>query len=421
MSTTHPGAGIRGIGFKKGTEITNRMVVALAPGAQRRMAPAEVEPVTVVLAQFSMTPRAGERVVEARAHERRGRARIGNVGLPGEALELLATAGGDELTQLFVVIGKELERRARRELLSHVDERGLGRQQEHGRGDEIALGPSEALETDTELAAHPAARAVRADQMAPLQHLPSTRPLGHDFHPVAQVRRFHERPGKTAFGMGEVAEPLEDRLVGPASLVELDENGRTKSHRWFQISGQDATGAQTGTVEVVEFTDANPRWRTVGNILQPLSTTKAVLLPDGKVLITGGNNSIAGGCFCDPLATAELYDPTTGTFTPAGEMTKVRSAHTATLLNNGKVLIAGFIPGIVGGLVYMGGGTPVQEACGFHDTVVKTNATPAVREKLTCVGANPLTMSPEEFTKFIRADIDKWGKLAKSAGIVIER
>jgi tripartite-type tricarboxylate transporter receptor subunit TctC len=65
--------------------------------------------------------------------------------------------------------------------------------------------------------------------------------------------------------------------------------------------------------------------------------------------------------------------------------------------------------------------TPREVVMKLHDAVLKTVATPAVRERLVGVGADPLTMSPEAFTQFIRQDIEKWGKLAKSAGIVIER
>lgn len=65
--------------------------------------------------------------------------------------------------------------------------------------------------------------------------------------------------------------------------------------------------------------------------------------------------------------------------------------------------------------------TPKDVVAKLHDAMVKTVATPSVRDRFMSVGADPGTMSPEEFARFIRTDIDKWGKLAKAAGIVIER
>jgi len=68
------------------------------------------------------------------------------------------------------------------------------------------------------------------------------------------------------------------------------------------------------------------------------------VLPSGMVLAAGGETEscTGSGCFfAGTLATAETYDPSAGAFFPAGSMTAARESHTATVLKDGKVLIAG--------------------------------------------------------------------------------
>jgi hypothetical protein len=66
----------------------------------------------------------------------------------------------------------------------------------------------------------------------------------------------------------------------------------------------------------------------------------ATLLPDGKVLVTGGVTNYAAPSYLT-TATAECYDPNNGKWLACSAMSRVRALHTATLLPNGKVLVAG--------------------------------------------------------------------------------
>ena len=77
-------------------------------------------------------------------------------------------------------------------------------------------------------------------------------------------------------------------------------------------------------------------WSTTGSMSVARFDHKATLLNNGKVLVAGGSEG-----YGTPLTSAELYDPSTGTWSTTGSMSVARFYHTATLLNNGKVLVAG--------------------------------------------------------------------------------
>ena len=83
--------------------------------------------------------------------------------------------------------------------------------------------------------------------------------------------------------------------------------------------------------------DATPgQWDFTGSLSDVRKDHTATLLTDGRVLVAGGRD--ANG---DDRASAELYDPATGNWTPTGSLATGRILHTATLLADGKVLVVG--------------------------------------------------------------------------------
>ena len=105
------------------------------------------------------------------------------------------------------------------------------------------------------------------------------------------------------------------------------------------IAGRDGT---TTSACAELYDPSTGKFTRTGDMTLPLSDHAAVLLPNGKVLIVGGSADASGCVSCVASKGAELYDPSTGTFTATTHtLLNVRSSPTATLLPSGKVLITG--------------------------------------------------------------------------------
>jgi len=82
-------------------------------------------------------------------------------------------------------------------------------------------------------------------------------------------------------------------------------------------------------------------WSAAASLSIARSDLAATLLSDGRVLVTGGDSAPVGASSSAPQASAEIFDPRTGTWTRTGSMSAQRESHTTTLLDDGRVLVVG--------------------------------------------------------------------------------
>jgi hypothetical protein len=94
----------------------------------------------------------------------------------------------------------------------------------------------------------------------------------------------------------------------------------------------------------LNWCDWNGPWASAGSMAFKRDGATSTVLMNGRVLIIGGWDNV------NTVATAEIYDPNTDTFTMVGSLATDRTGHTATILGDGRVLVAGGIK-IVNGMM----------------------------------------------------------------------
>jgi hypothetical protein len=132
-----------------------------------------------------------------------------------------------------------------------------------------------------------------------------------------------------------------------AQTSTLLQNGEVLITGGFSFDSHDCDIAETspGVASAEIYNPSNGSFAPTGSMAEKRGGHTATLLTNGKVLIAGGDNT--GGDYIFPFfavdgsVTAELYDPATGLFTTTGNMVTPRVGQTATLLVNGDVLLAG--------------------------------------------------------------------------------
>ncbi|HTS57727.1 MAG TPA: kelch repeat-containing protein [Terriglobales bacterium] len=136
----------------------------------------------------------------------------------------------------------------------------------------------------------------------------------------------------TVFSSAELFDPATQSFVATGELNQARKGATATllSNGKVLIAGGQGTG---GALSSAELYDPVARgFSLTENMQAPRTQHTATLLSDGKVLLLGN---------IDDTSSAELFDPATGRFTATGSLVQARAHHTATLLPSGKVLVVG--------------------------------------------------------------------------------
>ena len=128
-------------------------------------------------------------------------------------------------------------------------------------------------------------------------------------------------------------------LLGSDLFVNLATDYETKSSYDIRLRVTDSPGLfyETAVTIFVVDADESGAWVPTGSLAVVRRDHTATRLQNGKVLVVGGRGSSDGA----GLGSCEIFDPATESWSPAAAMTSARFGHTATLLSDGKVWVCG--------------------------------------------------------------------------------
>jgi len=137
----------------------------------------------------------------------------------------------------------------------------------------------------------------------------------------------------------EIYDPDTGKWTQTGSLIyprEYDTATLLQNGKVLVAGGQDYPSISYITRASAEIYDPDTgKWTQTGSLAYDRYGHTATLLQDGRVLVAGGEDNLGQG------ATAEIYNPDTGKWTQTGSLNYKRSFHTAALLQDGRVLVAG--------------------------------------------------------------------------------
>jgi hypothetical protein len=154
--------------------------------------------------------------------------------------------------------------------------------------------------------------------------------------------------GATPLSSAELYDPITGAFAATGALLDVRQDHTSSllgDGKVLLTGGEGGTGGGLPLATSELYDPVSSTFSASANMATPRTLHAATVLQDGRVLLTGGQWNMAVRSI---LKSAELYDPATGTFAPAGDMAVERYWHTSTLLPSGQVLITGGY-GLTGG------------------------------------------------------------------------